>query len=141
MFHVFHLGARRSLFIMDSIDEEYLGKLHKYLTDAIFKGKPYFIYDRYRFEIKDYEYASPVDMREFRRIGIFPPPELGHAITQTWTTYEVLRNMDMTESYGRMIACDRLAHEFVYKMLPEVDRRIRILVSNEEVDKILSVLD
>lgn len=126
---------------MYSIDEEYLEKLQKYLTDALFKGKPYFIYERYRFQLEDYEYASPVDMREFRRIGIFPPPELTYAITPTWTTYEVLRNMDMTESYGRMIACDRLAHEFVYKMLPEIDRKIRILVSNEEVEKILSVLE
>lgn len=126
---------------MDAIDEEYLRKLHEYLTIELFKGEPYFIYERYRFEIKDYEYASPVDMREFRRIGILPPPELRYAITPTWTTYEVLRNMDMTESYGRMVACDKLAGEFVYKMLPEIDRKIRILVSNEEVEKILSVLE
>jgi hypothetical protein len=126
---------------MDAIDREYLEKIHEYLTDAIFKGKPYFIYDRYRFQIKDYEYASPVDMREFRRVGILPPPELEYAIKPTWVTYEVLRNMEMTESYGRMVACDRLAREFVYKMLPEIDRRIRILVSNEETERILSVLD
>lgn len=126
---------------MDSIDEEYLRKLHEYLTEELFKGKPYFIYERYRFQLRDYEYVSPVDMREFRRIGILPPRELEYVITPTWVTYEVLRNMDMTESYGRLRACDRLAHEFVYKMLPEVDKRIRILVSNEEVDKILSVLD
>ena len=126
---------------MDTIDEEYLGKLHKYLTEALFKAKPYFIYERYRFEIEDYEYASPVDMRAFRRIGILPPPELTHVITPTWTTYEVLRNMDMTESYGRIVACDKLAHEFVYNMLPEVDHKIRILVSNEETERILSVLN
>ena len=126
---------------MDAIDEEYLEKIHKYLTEALFKGKPYFIYARHRFQIKDYEYASPVDMREFRRIGILPPPELEYVIKPTWATYEVFRNMDMTESYGRLMACDRLAHEFVYKMLPEIDRRIRILVSNEEVENILSVLD
>ena len=126
---------------MYSIDEDYLEKLQKYLTEALFKGKPYFIYERYRFQLEDYEYASPVDMREFRRIGILPPPELTYVITPTWTMYEVLRNMDMTESYGRMIACDKLAHEFVYKMLPEIDRKIRILVSNEEVEKILSVLE
>lgn len=126
---------------MDSIDEEYLSKLHKYLTEELFKGRPYFIYERYRFQLKDYVYASPVDMREFRRIGILPPPELEYAITPTWTTYEVLRNMNMTESYGRMVACDRLAGEFIYKMLPEVDRKIRILVSNAEVEKILSVLE
>lgn len=126
---------------MDAIDEEYLRKLHKYLTEVIFESKPYFIYDRYRFEIKDYEYASPVDMREFRRLGILPPPELTNVINPTWTTYEVLRNMDMTESYGRLIACDRLAYAFVYEMLPEVDRKIRILVSNEETERILSVLD
>ena len=137
----FTLGYAGHLFIMDAIDEEYLGKLHKYLTEALFKGKPYFIYERYRFKIEDYEYASPVDMRAFRRIGILPPPELTYAITPTWTTYEVLRNMDMTESYGRMVACDKLAGEFVYRMLPEIDHTIRILVSNEEVDKILSVLE
>ena len=138
---LFHLGARRSLFIMDSIDEEYLEKLQKYLTEALFKGKPYFIYERYRFQIRDYEYASPVDMREFRVIGILPPPELEYAITQTWTTYEVLRNMDMTESCERLMACDRLARDFVYKTLPEIDHRIRILFSNEEVEKILSMLE
>ena len=126
---------------MYTIDKEYLEKIHKYLTEALFKGKPYFIYERYRFQLNDYEYASPVDMREFRRIGIVPPPELTYAITPTWTTYGVLRNMNMTESYGRMVACDKLAHQFVYYMLPEIDRKIRILLSNEEVDKILSVLE
>ena len=126
---------------MDAIDEEYLRKLHEYLTEELFKGRPYFIYERYRFQLKDYVYASPVDMREFRRIGILPPPELEYVITPAWTTYEVLRNMNMTESYGRMVACDKLAGEFVYRMLPEIDHTIRILVSNEEVDKILSVLE
>lgn len=126
---------------MDAINREYLEKIHEYLTDAIFRGKPYFIYDRYRFKIEDYEYASPVDMREFRRLGILPPPELMNSLTQTWATYEVLRNMDMTESYWRMVACDRLAWEFVYKMLPEIDRRTRILMSNDEIEKVLDVLD
>ena len=137
----FTLGLAGHLFIMDSIDEEYLRKLQEYLTAELFKGKPYFIYERYRFVIDDYEYASPVDMRAFRRIGILPPPELTYVINPTWATYEVLRNMDMTESYGRLIACERLAHDFVYKTLPEIDRKIRILTSNEEVEKILSVLD
>ena len=126
---------------MDAIDEEYLRKLHEYLTEELFKGKPYFIYERYRFEIKDYEYASPVDMREFRNLGIIPPPELRYAITPTWTSYEVLMYNDAQESHAKFFACNKLAHEFVYNMLPEIDRKIRILVSNEEVEKILSVLE
>lgn len=125
---------------MDSIDKEYLRKLHKYLTEELFKGKPYFIYERYRFQLQDYEYASPVDMRKFRRIGILPPRELEFTVGSRWTTYEVFRNSDI-KSYGRMAACSRLAAEFVYKMLPEVDRRIRTLISNEEIEKALSVLD
>ena len=125
---------------MDAIDEEYLRKLHKYLTEVIFESKPYFIYERYRFEIKDYVYASPVDMREFRRMGIISPPELEFTVGSRWTLYEVFRNSDI-KSYGRLIACSKLARLFVYEMLPEIDRKIRIMVSNEEVEKALSVLE
>jgi hypothetical protein len=127
---------------MNTTDKAYLREIVRNITKAIFNGKSYFIYDCYRFDIKDHESSFQFGDRECRNLGIVPPPELTYAITPAWTIYYIPKCSDVRKiEFEKHIASYRLANTVVYKILPKIDYKIRVLVNTEEVEKILSVLE
>ena len=104
----------------------------KRLMEQLYFGTSSISYNGIYFTVRDLEYASPIDFKSSKYICIDIPKSLG------------LETDYVSSAFGRGYrkrACFRLATYFVKEILPKIDFKLNTIMHNEEIDKILEVLD
>ena len=120
--------------IINSIIESIADKLMKYVGFR-------FSYNGHPFYFKETEYTNPMDFSRITLIYVDVPCYINMDFT-CGVTYESTYGRESKTTYmNRSKACMELAKEFVYKVLPKVDFRIKKEVNNKEVEDILEVLE
>lgn len=104
------------------------------LMEQLYSGASSISYNGIYFTVRELEYASPIDFRTSKCICIDIPKSFGLETNYVSVAYE------MTKS-SRENACFRLATHFVKEILPKIDFKLNTIIHNEEIDKILEVLD
>lgn len=100
-------------------------------------------YGRYSFYFQEMEYANPMDFSSMTMISLVLPRNIDiDKDFKYGVTYESTYGKNSKTTYmNRIKACRQLADEFVYKVLPKIDFRIRMEVNNKEIEDILEVLE
>ena len=106
----------------------------KRLMEQLYSGTSSISYKGIYFQVKDLEYASPIDSKYSKYIYIDIPKSLGLETDYVSVAYEKTKS-------SRKTACFRLATYFVKEILPKIDFKLKNIMHNEEIDKILEVLD
>lgn len=131
--------------IMEAINEaDRIKDLIKMIADDLVEcGNCEINFEEYKFYFQEMEYANPLDFSSMTMISLVLPPYISRDIDFTCgVTYEsTYGNNSKTTYMNRIKACRQLAEQFVYKVLPKIDFKIRKEVNNKEVEDILNVLD
>jgi hypothetical protein len=92
------------------------------------------------FPINHLEYDNPIEFAKIHRISIEIPRHLGLKDQCVYISYEV-KLWDKYDCLQKHDACYRLAKQFVNDILPKIDYNINCQMHNDEVEKILEILD
>jgi hypothetical protein len=111
------------------------------LMKQLYSGVNSVSYKGIYFPVRELEYVSPMDFRSMKHICIDIPKYLGLETNGVSVTYEMTKSWAMTDAKARENACFRLATHFVKEILPKIDFKLNTIMHNEEVEKILDVLD
>lgn len=111
------------------------------LMEQLYSGTSSVSYKGIYFPVKEEEYASPIDFKFSKYIRIDIPSRFGLERNYVYVTYEMTKSWAMTDAKARENACFRLATHFVKEILPKIDFKLNTIMHNEEIDKILEVLD
>ena len=111
------------------------------LMEQLYSGTSSVSYKGIYFPVREIEYASPIDFRSSVQISIDIPSYFGFEINFVSVAYEKTKSWAMTDAKARENACFRLATHFVKEVLPKIDFKLNTIIHNEEVEKILDVLD
>ena len=109
--------------------------------EQLYSGTSSVSYKGIYFPVREIEYASPIDFRSSVQISIDIPSYFGFEINFVSVAYEKTKSWAMTDAKARENACFRLATHFVKEVLPKIDFKLNTIIHNEEVEKILDVLD
>ena len=111
------------------------------LMEQLYSGTSSVCYKGIYFPVRELEYASPIDFTSSKNICIDIPGYFGLETNYVSVTYEISKSWAMTDAKARENACFRLATHFVKEVLPKIDFKLNTNMHNEEIDKILEVLD
>lgn len=111
------------------------------LMEQLYSGTSSVSYKGIYFPVRELEYASPIDFKSSKHICIDIPGYFGLETNYVSVTYEMSKSWAMTDAKARENACFRLATHFVKEILPKIDFKLNTIIHNEEVEKILDVLD
>ena len=111
------------------------------LMEQLYSGTSSISYKGIYFQVRELEYASPIDFRTSVHICIDIPSYFGLETNGVSVTYEMTKSWAMTDAKARENACFRLATHFVKEILPKIDFKLNTIIHNEEVEKILDALD
>ena len=111
------------------------------LVEQLYSGVSSVSYKGIYFPVREIEYASPIDFRTSVHISIDIPSYFGLEANYVSVSYEKTKSWAMTDAKARENACFRLATHFVKEILPKIDFKMNTIIHNEEVEKILDVLD
>lgn len=111
------------------------------LMEQLYSGTSSISYKGIYFPVSEIGYASPMDFKSIMHICIDIPKCFGLEMNYISASYEMTKSWAMTDAKVRENACFRLATSFVKEILPKIDFKINTIIHNEEVDKILEVLE
>ena len=111
------------------------------LMEQLYSGTSSVSYKGIYFPVREIEYASPIDFRTSVHISIDIPGYFGLEPSYVSVSYEKTKSWSMTDAKARENACFRLATHFVKEILPKIDFKLNTIIHNEEIEKILDVLD
>ena len=111
------------------------------LMEQLYSGVNSVSYKGIYFPVRELEYESPMDFRSMKHICIDIPKYFGLETNGVSVTYEMTKSWAMTDAKARENACFRLATHFVKEILPKIDFKLNTIMHNEEVERILDVLD
>ena len=111
------------------------------LMEQLYSGTSSVCYKGIYFPVREIEYASPIDFRTSAHIRIDIPSYFGLKSNYVSVAYEKTKSWAMTDAKARENACFRLATHFVKEILPKIDFKLNTIIHNEEVEKILDVLE
>lgn len=110
------------------------------LTEYLCRGEKEIQYKGIVFPVQETEY-SLFTLGKMIRIGIEIPRYLNiEPNGGIHTTYEVTDG-ERSTYMSRLLACQKLANYFVKNILPKIDHQLNTIIHNENVEKILEVLD
>ena len=111
------------------------------LMEQLYSGTSSVSYKGIYFPVREIEYASPIDFKSSKHISIDIPKYFGLKENFVSVAYDVTNSWAMTDAKARENACFRLATHFVKEILPKIDFKLNTIIHNEEIEKILDVLD
>ena len=111
------------------------------LVEQLYSGTSSVCYKGIYFPVKEEEYIRPTEFRSVKYISIEIPKFIGLKSDHLFISYEVLPDRASTNAKARENACFRLATHFVKEILPKIDFKLNTIMHNEEIDKILEVLE
>ena len=111
------------------------------LTEYLCRGEKEIQYKGIVFPVHEMKYESPFDFSKTVRIGIDIPTYLNiEPNGGIHIAYDVT-NGEMSTYMSRVLACQKLANYFVKNILPKIDHQLNTMIHNENVEKILDILD
>lgn len=104
------------------------------LMEQLYSGASSVSYNGVYFPVRELEYAAPIDFKSSKYISIDIPKSLGLETDYVSVAYGITKG-------SRKNACFRLATYFVKEILPKIDFKLNTIIHNEEVERIIDVLD